>query len=96
MRGRWWGNLVSYEVGLFSGQASKRVERARAGGPLERSLARFLIELFGEKWLASFANCVTARICVDGVCMLGNDVRLVFVDSRAHKWRVLSWFGSLR
>lgn len=49
---------------------------------VERSLARMPTEVFSEKCLASFVNCLIKRKCEDEVHLFEVDVRVASMKSR--------------
>lgn len=63
-------------------QLEEVVERAGAALTLKEWFAGVLAGLRGGARLASIANCVRARMCVDVVRVTDEDVRMAFVNSK--------------
>lgn len=66
---------------FFLGQVSEGVERAEAVVRDEGSLGKLLGEPFRGKWMVSFLNCVKLKMCMNGIYVSDDDVRIVIVKS---------------
>lgn len=74
------GGLERDEVCLYSGKVRKEGERSRAALSVKRWFARMLSMLFREERLASFADYVMKRMCVDCVHVSERSLRMLFVN----------------
>lgn len=64
---------------MFLRKLSDEVGRARVVAPMAGFRAKVFGGLFTEELLALIVNCVTERVCKEGICMFDYDVRMVFV-----------------
>lgn len=75
------GYILRDEMPFFSKQISKEAERAEAALPVKTRLVGFLASFLVGFWPADFIKCVKEEICVDGIPVFGEDLRIVFVRS---------------
>lgn len=69
------------EMSSFWEKVFEEADKSEAAVPVERSFAMVLGELFSGERLAAFVSGVRERMCVDGVLVFDEAVRMVFVMS---------------